>query len=73
MTQTEQIWEHLQRAPITPIEALNQYGCFRLAARIDDLKKEHPEIRRRMVGRNGKKWCEYYLQHDENGQMRMAI
>lgn len=38
MTQTEQILAHLKRAPLTPLIALQRYGCFRLAARINDLR-----------------------------------
>jgi len=45
---------------ITPLEALNKFGCLRLAARISDLKKGHP-ISGRMVTRNGKTFKEYYL------------
>ncbi len=40
MTQRDQILSHLRTgAPITPGEALNFFGCFRLAARIDELRK----------------------------------
>lgn len=38
MSQTEQILAHLKTAPITPIIALNRYGCLRLAARIAELR-----------------------------------
>ena len=39
MTQTETILAHLQSGgSITPIDALRLYGCFRLAARIKDLR-----------------------------------
>ena len=45
MTQNEKILNHLRRWPLTPKEALNHYGCFRLAARIDELRKAgHPII-----------------------------
>lgn len=40
ITQAEAILEHLQwLGPITPLEALERYGCFRLAARIYDLRR----------------------------------
>ena len=40
MTQTEAILDYLnQYGSITPIEALRELGCFRLAARIHDLEK----------------------------------
>lgn len=44
MTQNEQILNHLRSQPITPIEALNLYGVFRLAARVRELRKEGHDI-----------------------------
>lgn len=39
MTQSEKILGHMKGgAAITPVQALNLYGCFRLAARIHDLR-----------------------------------
>ena len=41
MSQKEQILRHLKLyQQITPIDALNEYGCFRLAARVYDLRRE---------------------------------
>ena len=41
MTQKEQIAAHLKaKGWITPLEALNEYGCFRLAARISELRED---------------------------------
>ena len=38
-TQLEQIHEHLiKNKSITPMEALKNYGCYRLGARIYDLR-----------------------------------
>ena len=40
MTQEEKILRHLQMyGSITPIEALSEYSCMRLASRISDLKR----------------------------------
>jgi hypothetical protein len=40
MTQTQQILNHLQLGKtITPLEALDLYGCLRLGARIWDIKQ----------------------------------
>jgi len=45
MNQTEAILEYLQEGnPITPLEALREFGCMRLAARIADLKAKGYEI-----------------------------
>jgi hypothetical protein len=38
-TQQECVLEHLQVKPITPIEALNLYGCFRLSSIIYRLRR----------------------------------
>lgn len=41
-TQCQKILEYLQthEEGITPIDALNEFGCFRLGARISDLRKQ---------------------------------
>lgn len=62
MTQTQQIKAALQSgAAITPIDALNQYGCFRLAARIDELRQEGLDIETVTQTRNGKRYAAYVL------------
>ena len=41
-SQSELILEHLERGfSITPIIALDLFNCFRLGARIHELKKKH--------------------------------
>lgn len=45
-TQNDKILHHLQLfGSITPIEALNSYSCFRLAARIADLRRRGVQIK----------------------------
>ena len=44
MTQTAQILEMLKRGPVTAMDALNNCNCFRLAARIKDLRDAGHEI-----------------------------
>lgn len=62
MTQTQQIKAALESgAAITPIDALNQFGCFRLAARIDELRKEGMDIETITQTRNGKRYAIYAL------------
>lgn len=61
-TQTQWILEQLKRGPITAIDALNGCGCFRLAARINDLRRAGYLIaseKRRLP--NGKAVAEYRL------------
>ena len=63
VTQSAAILRHLRRNPsITPLEALRQYGCLRLGARIWDLRKQGHAIDavRRKVS-EGKWLAEYFL------------
>lgn len=62
MTQTETILAHLQKGgSITPIDALRDYGCFRLAARIKDIRDAGHEIDMVLEGDGDKKWARYSL------------
>lgn len=61
MRQVEQILNHLKREPITPLEALDKYGCFRLGARIYDLKCLGWKIDTEIVTNNGKRYAKYSL------------
>ena len=47
---------------LTQLEALNQFGCFRLAARIADLRDQSLNVVTDMVTlENGKRVARYYL------------
>lgn len=62
MTQTQKIKAALEAGvAITPIDALNLYGCFRLAARIDELRKEGMDIETVTQTRNGKRYAAYVM------------
>jgi len=61
MSQLTKILKHLRKKPITAIEALNSYGCFRLAARISDLREKGYTIEKTMVERSGKRFAKYRL------------
>jgi len=57
-----QILSYLQEGGLlTPIEALNNFGCFRLAARISDLRNEGYDIRTKMIEVRGKTFAQYRL------------
>ena len=62
-TQADQILLHLQSGQtITPIEALELFRCFRLAARIADLKALGHNILTEMVeNAEGKRYARYSL------------
>lgn len=64
MSQNESIRKYLEDGhAITPIDALNMFGCFRLGARIADLKKQGLDIRTDIIHdrSNGKHWASYRL------------
>jgi biotin operon repressor len=62
MTQKEMIRAHLlQGKSITPFDALTDYGCFRLAARIEQLRKEGLQVKTESETRNGKSYARYTL------------
>lgn len=46
---------------LTPLEALNLFGCLRLGARIYDLKKSGYNISSRFVSKNEKIFSSYKL------------
>lgn len=64
MNQKELILNHLRKhKTITPLEALRKYGCFRLGARIYELKVTHniEKIMVRSVGKNKTYFAQYSL------------
>ena len=63
MTQKEQIRAHLDRGkPLDAMAALRLYGCFRLAARILELKEAGVRVKRQMrVSANGARYAVYSL------------
>lgn len=46
-------------AKITPMGALRRFGCFRLSARIADIRKMGYKVKTRIVSRNRKNYAEY--------------
>ena len=63
-TQNQMIAAYLKDGHcITPIDALNMFGCFRLGARIADLKKMGMQIKTEIIPDKGtgKHWARYYL------------
>ena len=65
MTQTEAIYGLLMERPegITAIDALSEAGCFRLAARISDLRARGVRIDSEMIAlpKTGKRVARYRL------------
>jgi len=62
MTQTKMILKDLQRGKaITPIDALRDYQCFRLAARVADLREQGHDIVTDEIVKDGKRYASYRL------------
>lgn len=62
MNTNERILEYLQKGnSITPIEALDKFGCFRLSARIWELKKDGYDIETVIETNGNKKFASYRL------------
>lgn len=62
MTQTDRILKALQSGQkLTPMAALKRFGCFRLAARVADLRRAGYDISATIVKRAGKRYAAYSL------------
>lgn len=63
-TQAGRILAHLRAGNrLTALEALEKFGCFRLAARVHELRREGWQIQERTVEtRGGKRVAEYSLE-----------
>lgn len=63
-SQKKLILAHMQfdKKGITPIDALTFYGCFRLSARISDLRHDGYNIVSERETSNGKTYCRYRLE-----------
>lgn len=67
-TQCKQILAYMRKyGSITPLEALMEFGCMRLSARIHDLRKLGWNIRTSITKQNGKKFARYILEGGNNG------
>jgi hypothetical protein len=61
-SQSDSILEFMRtKGSITPMVALNKFGCFRLAARISDLRRRGHLINSTIVDRRGKRYAAYSL------------
>jgi len=62
LSQKQEILKYLKEGnELTPMEALRKFGCFRLGARIWDLKAEGWEIDTETIKENGKHFSRYKL------------
>jgi len=66
-SQNESIRKHLESGKsINPLQALKEYGCFRLASRVNDLRKSGLRIKTEMITENNKTFAEYKLDGENN-------
>ena len=69
MSQLKEILESLREGPITPLEALDRHGCFRLAARIEELRQAGHQVVTHRVSHDGKSFAQYVLTKEKkNGR-----
>ena len=70
MTQSEWILNQLKQAPVTPMEALAGCGCFRLAARIKELRQQGNDIKTKTLILPSGKIVAQYILEQSNEQSR---
>jgi hypothetical protein len=73
MTQRDRILWALERGrSITPMDALRSFGCFRLGARIYELKRLGYQIETRTITKDRAHFAEYRLAavHNNEGLIR---
>lgn len=63
MSQEAQILEHMKAGnSLTPIDALQKFGCFRLGARVHDLRMQGYAINSTLVEHDGKRFARYWME-----------
>lgn len=63
LSQCNSILAYLQKGnKITPIEALNKFDCFRLSARIAELRKDGYAIKTEIIRKGNKRFAEYSIE-----------
>lgn len=74
MTQKLEVLIHLQQhGDITPIDALKEFGCFRLSARIFELREEGYQIDTFYETVGKKTFARYVLMKKQPDQKELAV
>ena len=61
MSQNKQIADYLNKGKkLTTLDALNKFGCFRLASRINDLRNKGMNIKTKIIKLENKKQIAQY-------------
>lgn len=67
MSQSKQIKHYLEGGnKITPLEALDKFGCFRLAAIVHKLKEQGLKIKTTMMKEGQKTFAEYSIDKSDD-------
>ena len=66
-TQNQRILNHLQKGrKITPLQALDKFDCFRLSARINEIRNDgYPVQRDTVKTKSGKHVARYFMNTSE--------
>jgi hypothetical protein len=65
-SQNDMILDYLKSGKsITPLEALDKFGCMRLGARIADLRREGHPIKSITVVKDGKHFSKYSMETEQ--------
>ncbi len=65
MNQNQRLLQMLKRGPVTPIDALQEIGCFRLSARIKELRESGYNIHTELAFSGGKRYAVYTLREKQ--------
>jgi hypothetical protein len=66
MSQSQWILKALEQRPLTAMQALEGCGCFRLAARIKDLRQQGHDIKTKtLILLDGKIVAQYHLEQSK--------
>ncbi len=78
LSQAQRILDYLQKGTkISPVEALTLFGCFRLAARIGELRNQgHNIVTQICRDVNGRRYARYHLEPshgEEEAQLQEGV
>lgn len=63
MSQSQQILDYLKQGnKLTPMQALHKFGCFRLSARIYEIRRAGYRIGSHLVDSGKKRYSVYYME-----------
>tara|TARA_R110001592_G_scaffold222996_1_gene478361 strand:+ start:308 stop:547 length:240 start_codon:yes stop_codon:yes gene_type:complete len=64
MSQIKQVKHYLESGgKLTPIDALDKFRCFRLAAVVHNLREGGLDVKTKIVKNGKKSYAEYYLEN----------